>query len=564
MDKAALFEGIVTNAFIPGIDYFNKSFNFETVFYVCGYSYRCCSCAFDHEYMNCILDNGAIDKNVLEKVTKCISDGKCPHVDGASKQQVTMTKVNGMHVAVAKDILEAVTPNVTVHQTDAPSGLFGITPYYMAFLKCRPEMLKPLRDVYTPLPFDQFLLYCYRKGDMHACIKMENISLLELCVRKNSTELLQHFFEINSNALGLSHALGYIFHHELTNMEACLLRNLDKCFENFECLELAVINDKPELLDDILICVSKSSVFEQHRKRLYTLAEKLKRERCIELLSKYGPVERPELQDDSVIVEDLLELLLKYPEQLGDDLIPSLKMLPQTANVLTWSKSRGSYIHEFINDNFQIVDAQKIQVLFELEFHVKGLRASDPAVLHQILCQQAEPNILPAIKYRRIRKTIELCLCHNPCLQTGHNSIKFSNSMIGLAAIIDEKINNMTSCPLIELDYLIMDGMIHSFAGQNDHDSFALNFIAPLLIEYGVPFTRKELDSIQIESLHPMEQDYLRHCASNPRTLMLRCRDVLRQAFPGGRIRELLGVSNVPKEVKDFILMENSLHHYVR
>ena len=561
MDKAALFQYIVTNAFIPGIDYCNKSFNFETIFYVCGYSYHCCSCAFDHEYMNCISDSGNIEKNVLEKITKGISEGKCPHVHKASKHHVTVTKVNGMHVAAAKGILAAVTSNAIVQQTDAPSGLFGITPYHMAFLKCRPEMLKPLRDAYTPLPCDQFLLYCSRKEDVQKCINMENISLVELCARKNSTELLENFFEIYSNALGLSH----IFHHELTNMKACLIRNLDKCFvqEDFECLELALIHDKLEVLDGMLKYVSKSSVFEHRKRRLYALATKLKRERCIELLSKYGPIQRTGTLDDVIIVEDLLEFLLKYPERLDDKLIPLLNMLPKTVNALIGTESSSRYIHHFIKDNFLQIDAKKIEVLFELESQVKGLCASDPAVLHHILYQQAESNNLPAIKYRRIRKAIELCLFHNPCLQTGHNSMKFSNSMIGLSAIIDEKVNNMTSCPLIELDYLTMDGMIHSFAGQNDHDSFALNFIAPLLIEYGVPFTRKELDSIQIESLHPMEQEYLQHCASNPRTLMLRCRDVLRQAFPGGRIRELLGVSNVPKEVKDFILMENSLHHYV-
>lgn len=560
MDKAASFQDLVTKTFIPGFDYFNQSFNFETVFYVCGYSYRCCSCAFDNEYINYITDSGDIDKNGLEKITKCISDGKCPHVDGSSKHHLTMTKVNGMHVAAAKAIIEAVTTNAIVHQTDAPSGLFGITPYHMAFLKCRSEMLKPLRNAYYSLAIDQFLLYCYRKGDMHECIEMENISLVELCTRKNSTQLLEHFFEIHFNALGLSGALVYIFDQGMITMEAVLLRNLDKCLiqDNFECLELALIHDKPELLDGILEYVSKSSAFEQRKKRLYSLATKLKRERCIELLTNYGADEGAETKDDSVVVEHLLDFLMKYPHQLGDHLIPILKTLPKTVNVLTGSESNSRYIHKFINDYFQKVDAQKLQVLFRLESEVGCLSAFDPAVLHYILCKQAEPNRLQAIKYRRIRKIIECCLGHNPCLQTGHNySMKIAISMIGLAAIIDEKINSMTHSPLIELDYLIMDGNMNSFTGKKDVNSFAMNFITPLLIKYGVLFTRKDLDGIQLASLHPVEQEYLLYRASNPRTLMLRCRDVLRHAYLGGGIRELLQVSNVPKEVKDFILMEN-------
>ena len=557
MNKAALFQDLVVNDFIPGFDYSSQNFFFETVFYVCGHSYRCCSCAFDHEYINYISDNGDVDAKIFEKITKSIKEGKCQHVDGASRQHISTTKINGMHIAAVKGIKEAVTPNVVVQlrQTDAPSGLFGITPYQMAFLKGRHEMLKPLRDGYNSSICDQFLLYCSRKGRLNEYTEMKSISLVELCVRKNNTDLLHHIVETPSNVLGLSNAVEYIFKHHLVEMETVLLRNLDNCLvqEDFESIELALIYDKPEFLDVMLQYVSTSTSFQERIARLYTLARTLKREKCIQVLSKYDANEGIGTMDDANTFGHLLEFLLKYPHLLQDHLISVLKTLPEIINVLNGTEQMGRYIHNFINENFLHLDAKKLEVLFDLETQVIS-RESDPSVLHHILCKQAEPDTLPAIIYRRFRKVIELCLSHNVCHQTKSESVKMPSSMIGLATTIDEKINNMTRTHLTEVDSLIMDGATHSFVGQNDADSVALNFIAPLLIHYGVPCCRKELDGFQFATLHPMEQEYLRNCTRNPRTLMLRCRDVLRQTFIGGRIREVLGESNVPRELKSFIL----------
>ena len=389
-------------------------------------------------------------------------------------------------------------------------------------------------------------------------IGMKHIPLIELCARKNNTELLDLLFEGHSNILGLSNALAYIFNHRLDNIEAALLRNLDNIAVkgNFECLELAIIHDKPEILECILKYVSTFSIFEERKQRLRELAKKLNREKCIEQLSKYGPVETAETPDDTS-VEYLLEFLSEYPQQLRDELIPLLKMRANTVNILTRSKSDTPYIHNYTKENFPKVDAQKIKVLFDLGSEVGCLCAGDPAVLHHILCQQADPDMVPAINYPRIRKTIELCLCHNPDLQNGNKLVTFSHSIIGLAVSIDQKLNNI-NCHLIELDYLILDGKMHSFSGHDDDDNFALDFMVPLLIECSVPFIRKELDSIQFASLHAVEYEYLQHRLRNPRTL-LRCRDVLRQAFRGEQIHALLAVSNVPNEVKTFIQLEDML-----
>ena len=93
----------------------------------------------------------------------------------------------------------------------------------------------------------------------------------------------------------------------------------------------------------MLECVTRFSGSEERKQRYRELAKKLNRQKCVEPLSKCGPVDTIEMPDDTH-VEYLIAFLLKYPEQLGDEIIPLLNANPNTINGLTHSDSMSPYI----------------------------------------------------------------------------------------------------------------------------------------------------------------------------------------------------------------------------
>ena len=80
----------------------NAEFEFKTVYHISEYSYTMCYCAFEHEYFDTLLESGEVDKEMLEKLIKCINDGACPHVqDDDDDKFIAKTTVHGIHALAA-------------------------------------------------------------------------------------------------------------------------------------------------------------------------------------------------------------------------------------------------------------------------------------------------------------------------------------------------------------------------------------------------------------------------------------------------------------------------------
>ena len=58
---------------------------------------------------------------------------------------------------------------------------------------------------------------------------------------------------------------------------------------------------------------------------------------------------------------------------------------------------------------------------------------------------------------------------------------------------------------------------------------------------------------------HEHVKEYLERCSSEPRPLMLRCRDVLRTRFPGRQIHRYVSVMDIPERISDFLLLKSIL-----
>ena len=108
-------------------------------------------------------------------------------------------------------------------------------------------------------------------------------------------------------------------------------------------------------------------------------------------------------------------------------------------------------------------------------------------------------------------------------------------------------------------------------------------YTIPLLIEAGFKYTLADLEAVLFteneliramdklnqrvkETGHPhyiertepnvYVSEYLKQCLSTPRSLQLRCRDVLRSHFPRRQIHRYVSSVEIPEKIKDFLLLK--------
>lgn len=98
METQEIFRNLVSNQFMPGFDYVQTKFSFKTLFNKRLYSYKCCPCAFEHEYLEYITESGGIDEELYNKVLLNILDGKCPHADEQQNHYVRETCISGIYI----------------------------------------------------------------------------------------------------------------------------------------------------------------------------------------------------------------------------------------------------------------------------------------------------------------------------------------------------------------------------------------------------------------------------------------------------------------------------------
>ena len=110
----------------------------------------------------------------------------------------------------------------------------------------------------------------------------------------------------------------------------------------------------------------------------------------------------------------------------------------------------------------------------------------------------------------------------------------------------------------------------------------ALFYTVPLLIEVGFKYTLADIEAVlfteneliktkdelkqRVEEIngphyirlepHACAIEYLKQCLSTPRSLKLRCRDVLRSHYPRRQIHRLVSCVDIPVKIQDFLLLK--------
>ena len=188
-----ILRALATNKYMPWLDYAQQTFGFQTLFYQSSYSYRCCTCAYEHEYVEYINENRVVNEEKYHKILANIQAGKCPHVENADDGFTSETQINAMHIAAALDTeihINRICLESTIFEQD-PCGI-AMLKNSIKFLKIYQEYFKEcLRKGRSEWERGSDLKYAVRFSENNEHIRFETLSRPEYCVKTKNGNLLK-------------------------------------------------------------------------------------------------------------------------------------------------------------------------------------------------------------------------------------------------------------------------------------------------------------------------------------------------------------------------------------
>ena len=589
MDVRKIFRDVVTNRYIPDLAYCSRKFSFQTVFNnpvskLDGSRYECqpklqycyCFCGLELECLKFISDFAEINEVIYKRVIENIIDGKCKHVEYASKEYIGKAEIYAIHIAAAVGTLEALTNPKNQHPVYG--YLLCMDPYQMAVFKSnhaivsRPFMRKYSAN-YVNLVDLYMLPIVLRDKDDENCVRIERISMLEFCVMKGNILLLKSFvklFDVNSMiprqpgyfAATLNKALGN--KSEMLDTLVNLLEFPQGANAPFmrESFEVAIVYNNDSLLDQLLALCGRNIYLSQGPKdRLTLICFVLKRKTCSVVLKNRLSISASYKMKKSEIISALLLLLYKY-DFLRDEILETLRCIDipnifEQLNMLT-------EVHWYKPSEFPYSERNYcwlLKIYLDLGFDIDSdfFDSEGKSFINYLFSRDiTDPMRQPS------RQPVELFIYENP-------NLALNESAVSTAIDYDSEMRNRQfNIPVrYNMDvnrYLYMDGREHSWFGYVTGEDFALNFMAPLLIACGFPISNDVpslLESLK-SKLHQQEYEYISHHLQTPKLLTLCCRDALRHFYRGRKIHQFVQAVKVPKSVKDFILLKHVLKYVPR
>ena len=588
------FQNLINGVFMKDFSYEYKRFTFKTVFYVTPYSYRCCPCSYEFEYLEFISDTGEINETMFQNVLQSLTNGQCPHVDGADADHVKKTACHGLHVAAALED-NAVLQHHRDYRSEymyysymysGPAALFRITPCHMAVLKGKGRSLKAMLDIYWRTSSDWRFLYWSRSEDDRNKILFVESSFLEQCVRKDNAALLKAFinWDVRKGRVGMdiSSALKFAILHKQSKCKDILLRNMKK-FERMadvfhvtviDCAVIAIIYDIHDVLKRLLKVLSYMSSLKEYESELSIFTAWLPRPDCKDVLESFGVFcNQPEPSKD--IIHDLIPTLDKYLDCDNEEIIAILKSVPGIAAIINSEDNEEQtplqkYLKNTV-DPSKIVDRSPnpkiVKILFDLGSDVNKPFTSGETPLKFLLrvCVAIVPN---HYMYKNVRWTLEILLNENPDFEVHvqENEADAEVSITQLALKLDKFLISQVQVLSGASEFvahhhaaMTMNNSAKTDSHHAEGTKNAMNFLLPLLIECGYLVNRDNLLDREYECLATAENEYIQRVLDSPRGLSLICRDSLRNHFKGRKIVDYLEMIHAPKRIKDFVLLSQEL-----
>ena len=550
METKLTFRNLVTNKYMFDFDY-NHRFSFQTVFYKSTYSYCCCSCGFDHEYLDYISESGEINEETYGKIVQSIINGKCPHVDSVSVERLNQTYIDGIHIAAAVGTEEAITDHLeNYHPTEG--GLFQLTPFDIAVFKGNLYVVslyhshRSFKIIMNESNYKtNKLLYAKRSTDSTSKVRMYAATPVEICVQKRYNEILKLILCGNMTRSHLGVLFRYTLKHHFTDTQEILLRYTEQLVNNISVLsdrllnyhrlapmiESAVMYNKPDTLKRILTFTSPSTLTAYPRR---TACIRLNRQECKIALARHGFCEEEGLsaKKQAFRMLDLLTRFDDFKEEINIALqgIPGMKV---------------NWISEYLFDSINDLTPQLVKVFLDSGADANYTDSDDTAVLTNVL----DSDYLYVDDVTAFREIVNVLIDENL-------NLDLHTAAVATGIEIDERMLPFDNHKLLKTGFYITDVRLHGIFGYDHNHNFALNFMGPFLMECGFPVTRSVLLHSLEKSLHQDELAYIQHRLNNPASLMVFCRNVLRKKFTGRKIHAFLDTSDCPKTTKDFVLMK--------
>ena len=554
MDTAtrSVVRKLVTNKTIEDFDYINTKFAFKTVYNVSKYTYRCCPCGFEHEYLDYIGKDGEINEEMYEKIVKSIFDGQCPHVTDVNKDDTAETGIYGIAIALALGT-EIHCDKDDLTKDKFRSALFNVDPFMLAIKKNLTSLKISVTDYYRDS--NKRMWDAQRSTtNIHEIILVE-CDALELCISNKNVKLLEEM-PVYGN-VGYC-ALRSAFHSCSEQMINAVLQKIDLTNQRTEvisshCCLMAIIFDRPDILRTHL--GRFSSTFHIVRKdlehMLTTYCKVLRRPRCKDVISKYNKYDEKQLTISELVINKLWLLLDFYDDvNIRDEILSSLQNIKRE-NLTEFKKEEFLQIYSMIRVDIQKkINSAAFKTVLNEAAELFALPQNDISHLDSLL--EKRYSMSPA--YRQV---LEILLFENPELDGNW-------SLLTKCLEVD---NDLELCDFVSEHALhtslIMDCKQHAMFKHDNARDFALNFTAPLLIECGCPYSSDEyltfISRYGDGRLQQAEEEFLCQIKDTQKTLAGMCRDTLRRHFKGPQIHGYVKQSNIPSKIKNFILLKDVL-----
>ena len=539
---------LVKKEFIPNFDYVNTVFSFQTVFYHCAHSYRCCPCGFIHEYFDYISENGDFNEELLDLIVTNITNGVCPHVQHVPSHCIKETKVYAAHIAAAVGDEQAA-DDYFKHYKYIRSTLFNLTPFRVALVRKQLGVVN-IANTYTQKTStdkDLFparkLMYAYRTNGQPDRIKVERISSTIFCLRHKDTSLLRGVLQPSVEHSDIDETLGYTFREEQEDGEADILEYLvHLCRKGRDaitvnCAVTAVVYDKPKVFQKILQLLYAGELNIGFYRFLYATCSVLQRNECAVILNSFDNRDPGDLNQFNTC----LHLLSMFYGDHKSEILSVLSTMPEISECVNETYNDDMTLLHIYTSGIHPIEVSEVQSLIELGSDIDKVDFNGNSPLLHFLSKRH--NITG------FRETLEILLFENPDKCLNKDAVRKG---IELDAHLETAnvVQDTTGVFLI-------DAKEHALFGNNNTTDYALNFIGPFLIESGFHCGRDTIVSALELPLPAAEQEYLRQCLVTPRSLKVCCRDTLRGYFKGRHLHSLLEYSKVPKVVKDYVLLKN-------
>ena len=558
-ESLTLFRNLVSGQVMPNLSYIFQKFSFQTVFFITNYHYCCCPCAYEHEYLEYIGDDGNINDEIYDRVEANIVRGRCPHVDRAPKLFATESAIYGIHIATVLRTNKIVIPKrkgnsfkergeryTRLFNADEARGeIFQLNPFETALVKKRVSV-----EEYVKKDLRQGkLLYASRDLGNRRLLNVRPIQHVEIFLQRYNPTLLKSIVQ-KANFKDFPALFKLAVKNNLTELLSGLLQVAIKQNVSENILEsmtkTAVVYDQPEVLRTIL----KGRRGHVSSVKLYCSA--LTRTRCETVLKEcqaFVTEARPNTVQHRFTT--LIDLLYEYYDDLMKD---------------AWS-----LLLNFENSNWSLETCSLEKDLNHLE---KGLPHAvlQSSVLEQFLTVSSIYCQRTNVQFQRVFRTIlEMLVYANVGLRPLTSAVyiaiqrdaDYHNASVEHGRLPHRKQSDGIS---FQTGKYQMDSKDHPLF-WTESNNIALNFAGPLLIEAGYPFTKAELENASSKRmLHPAEYYYLRTRVITPRSLKTTCCHAIRRFYPGRKLHKVALLTPMAQPlicetriIRDFILLNPSL-----